>query len=111
MNKLNQAYNAYMQKAREARIAAYGHDPLEGHTDAIHYLSARMSDKCFACDKQLTTNYFVADTRDGQVVHVGNDCYRKIMAAGEAGFQPDKGGPRLWPFSKPQPSPKARGKR
>lgn len=35
---LNQAYNDYLREAREARIAAYGHDPL-AHFSAktIHY--------------------------------------------------------------------------
>lgn len=37
MTSLNQAYNAYLREAREARISAYGHDPLDGRTDPIHY--------------------------------------------------------------------------
>jgi hypothetical protein len=37
MSELNEAYSAYMQAAREARIAFYGSDPFEGRTDPIHY--------------------------------------------------------------------------
>jgi hypothetical protein len=58
-----------------------------------------MSDKCFACDRKLNRPR-VADTRDGQTVFVGADCYRKIEAAGEVGYQPPKGGPRLYPANK-----------
>ncbi len=54
-------------------------------------------DKCFACGRQLNTCCLV-DTRDGQEVFVGKECYRKIMAAGDAGYQPPQGGPKLYPI-------------
>lgn len=57
-----------------------------------------MSDRCFACDKPLLTPAILADTRDAQVVHVGPDCAKKIAKAGDAGYQPPKGGPRLYPI-------------
>ena len=52
--------------------------------------------KCFACDKPLPVNPTLADTRDGQTVYVGPECLRRIRAAGEAGYQPPRGGPRLY---------------
>jgi hypothetical protein len=56
-----------------------------------------MSNKrCFACDKKLGKNPALADTRDDQLVFVGTECYKYIKAAGELGYQPPKGGPKLW---------------
>jgi hypothetical protein len=56
--------------------------------------------KCFACDKimkkeALTAN---ADTQDGQTVMVGPDCLKRIIAAGNQGYQPPLGGPKLYGF-------------
>ena len=56
----------------------------------VHY------ETCFACDKPLHGNPTLADTRDGQTVYVGPECLRRIRAAGEAGYQPPRGGPRLY---------------
>jgi hypothetical protein len=55
-----------------------------------------MSERCFACDRPLGRNPFRVDTRDGQTVFVGDVCYANVVKAGEAGYQPPKGGPRLW---------------
>ncbi len=58
------------------------------------------SHRCFACDRVIRrTPPFLADTRDDQVVHVGPECLSKIEAAGDAGYQPPAGGPRLYPVS------------
>lgn len=57
-----------------------------------------MRDKCFACDRKLLSRRFKADTRDGQIVDVGPDCYKLIKATGEQGYQPPLGGPRLYPY-------------
>ena len=56
---------------------------------------------CYACGKKLRPRVrpFEADTRDAQVVYVGPECFRHIAAAGELGFQPEGGGPRLYPVS------------
>ena len=51
--------------------------------------------RCYACDKPSEDNQLV-DTRDGQTVFVGPVCYSKIKKAGERGYQPPLGGPRLW---------------
>ncbi len=51
--------------------------------------------QCFACDK-VTKNPDWAITSDGQTVYVGSDCWRRICKAGKDGYQPPKGGPRLY---------------
>lgn len=51
---------------------------------------------CFACDRKLGTSPHLVDTRDGQTVFVGSKCYQLIKAAGERGYQPPLGGPRLY---------------
>lgn len=55
-----------------------------------------MKTKCFACDRRLGKNPALVDTRDGQTVFVGTECFKLIKAAGETGYQPPLGGPRLW---------------
>lgn len=54
--------------------------------------------RCFACNRPLGGHPASADTRDGQVVYVGGECERHILAAGDDGYQPPKGGPRLYPM-------------
>lgn len=52
---------------------------------------------CFACGRAITRfPPAVVDTRDDQTVYVGPDCFQKVKQAGEAGYQPPRGGPRLW---------------
>lgn len=66
-------------------------------------------DKCFACGRPFRRrgtvygpsdnriDYPMALTVDGaQRVFVGNDCWKKIVAAGAEGYQPPSGGPRLF---------------
>ena len=52
--------------------------------------------KCFACNRKLGKNPALVDTRDGQTVYVGSECFKIIKAAGDEGYQPPTGGPRLW---------------
>ncbi len=52
-------------------------------------------DRCYSCDRLLKSAWW-ADTRDDQIVVVGAECHRRIVAAGEAGYQPRLGGPRLY---------------
>lgn len=56
---------------------------------------------CFACGKKFRNldSRYLADTRDGQEVFIGPECLKRVQAAGDAGYQPDKGGPRLYPLS------------
>ena len=65
--------------------------------------------RCFACDRVIRRpTPFLADTRDDQVVHVGPECLRKIEAAGDAGYQPPAGVPRLYPVSALSPEMQSR---
>lgn len=57
-------------------------------------------EKCFACDAWMLGKFLV-DTRDGQTAYVGVDCFEKIRRAGDAGWQPPKGGPRLYLLPRP----------
>jgi len=54
------------------------------------------STKCFACDRKITGAPLLADTKDEQIVHVGPECMKKILKAEPNGYQPPKGGPRLY---------------
>lgn len=61
-----------------------------------------MSGKCFACDRALGKFPHLVDTRDQQLVYVGRECYHLICYAGDVGYQPPKGGPRLYPLPNEQ---------
>lgn len=66
------------------------------------------NEHCFACGKPITGKPHVAWTNDGQIPWVGSDCYRKIIRAGEKGWQPTakhgRQGPRLYPPGNYAPS-------
>lgn len=58
--------------------------------------------RCYACDAVLkpgkpgtTLGYFVR-TEDSQLHVVGRECYDWIVKGAETGYQPPKGGPRLF---------------
>jgi hypothetical protein len=52
--------------------------------------------RCFACNRKLGKTPRMVDTHEDQLVQVGSECVKLIEAAGEAGYQPPKGGPRLY---------------
>lgn len=52
--------------------------------------------KCFACDRQIKTTPRVLTCLDEQTVHVGRCCFAKAENAWLDGYQPPKGGPRLY---------------
>lgn len=55
-------------------------------------------ERCFACGKKLgKRKAHGAHTDDEQNVFVGSECYKLILAAGRKGYQPKRGGPRLFP--------------
>ena len=51
--------------------------------------------KCYACFKKVS-NPKIVDTHEDQFVHVGSNCFNTIRIAGSQGYQPTKGGPRLF---------------
>ena len=54
-------------------------------------------DNCFACGRPLLGLVLRrVDTRDDQTVFVGPECFQKVARADEAGYQPPRGGPRLY---------------
>lgn len=52
--------------------------------------------KCFACDRQIKATAHVVTCTDEQIVYVGPCCFKKTANAGLEGYQPSKGGPRLY---------------
>lgn len=68
-------------------------------------MNATLDGNCFACDRKLRPlrdgSRLGVVTADGaQLVYVGSECYRKIEAGWEQGYQPPKGGPRLYLIGK-----------
>ena len=59
-----------------------------------------MTGRCFACNRKLGRNPALVDTRDGQTAFVGSECFKLIRRAGNAGWQPPMGGPRLYTIPK-----------
>jgi hypothetical protein len=59
----------------------------------------KTTERCFACGRNLGSSPFRVDTRDAQTVFVGRECYKLVVRAGEAGYQPPQGGPRLYPLA------------
>ncbi len=57
---------------------------------------------CFACGKKLGKKPRLVDTRDDQLVYVGSECFRLIKKAGQLGYQPPSGGPRLYAHISPE---------
>lgn len=53
-------------------------------------------DRCFACSKRLGKTPKLIGCKDDQTAFVGSECFKCIAAAGEQGWQPPKGGPRLY---------------
>ena len=56
--------------------------------------------KCFVCGRRLGKNPCRVDTLEDQWVFIGSECYRFVKSAGETGYQPPKGGPRLYPLTR-----------
>lgn len=56
--------------------------------------------QCFACGRKLGQKPYLADTRDSQTVYVGVECAKHIKRAGDEGWQPPKGGPKLYPLNR-----------
>ncbi len=56
-----------------------------------------VEERCFACNKIIqSANPKTARVKgENTIVFVGNDCHRRIVLAGTAGYQPLLGGPIL----------------
>lgn len=52
--------------------------------------------RCFACDRKLGKKPKLVSTRDNQDVYLGSECFKLIVKAGNLGWQPPKGGPKLY---------------
>lgn len=60
-------------------------------------MDARVKLKCYACDRVLKKPHAVYTGDDGgQRQFVGPECFQHVLAAGATGYQPPKGGPRLY---------------
>ena len=57
-----------------------------------------MKQRYYACDRAMKPAGAPVYTADdgGQRQFVGPDCYLQVQAAASAGFQPPRGGPRLY---------------
>ena len=58
------------------------------------------NDKCFACGRKLGKSPKLVTCADEQTVYVGSECYKLIVAAKHEGYQPPRGGPRLYLMEK-----------
>ena len=54
------------------------------------------NDVCFACGRRLGRNPGVVTCPDAQDVYVGRECFKLVAAGGVDGYQPPRGGPRLF---------------
>lgn len=53
--------------------------------------------KCFACDRELPmTKMHLVACIDDQAVWVGSECFKHIKRSGIEGYQPPRGGPKLY---------------
>lgn len=53
-------------------------------------------DRCFACGQALRRLKYLVTCSDEQTAFVGADCFLNIERANDLGWQPPKGGPRLY---------------
>lgn len=60
-------------------------------------------ERCFACGRKLGKNPKLVDTRDDQKVFVGRECYKKVVEAGEKGYQYPGIGPKLYLLKEEKP--------
>lgn len=56
------------------------------------------AERCYACDRMLGCNPARVMNEDSQIVFVGLECWKRVLEAGAMGYQPPKGGPRLYPM-------------
>lgn len=54
------------------------------------------AEACYACGRPMKSDGAQCVTEDGQRQRVGHDCWYHIHRAGRLGWQPPRGGPRLY---------------
>jgi hypothetical protein len=60
-----------------------------------------VTERCFACDRVIkdtgdSARSHLVECIDEQTAFIGPECFRKVKRAGVDGWQPPKGGPRLF---------------
>lgn len=58
--------------------------------------SSQLKERCYACGKAMRSRPNNVWTIDGQPQPVGRDCFKKVQSALGMGWQPPRGGPRLF---------------
>lgn len=59
---------------------------------------SELTDYCFCCGRKLGMFPVLVDTRDAQTAFIGRRCWKKVRDAGDDGYQPVRGGPKLYPL-------------
>lgn len=68
--------------------------------------------QCFACGRPLGRTPLLVTCEDEQDVFVGSGCGKEVIIAGPWGWQPPKGGPRLFALAyDPKPIKRTVGER
>lgn len=69
-------------------------------------MDASVKPKCYACNRVLKKPHAVYTADDGgQRQFVGPECFQHVLAAGDAGYEPPLGGPRLYAARPAQATP------
>jgi uncharacterized protein (DUF169 family) len=69
-------------------------NPLATTEGAKHHHGG--GETCYACGKKMRGRSNDVVTSDNQAQCVGSDCLKHIRRGGAEGFQPKRGGPRLY---------------
>jgi hypothetical protein len=59
-------------------------------------MNSKSFERCFVCDKPMRSTHRVVTEDGAQHPFVGPECYRHIRKCGDSGYQPSRGGPRLF---------------
>lgn len=68
----------------------------ETEYDRISAMMNRPTERCYLCERPIYTTVHKVYTSDGQTQFAGEECYRMVRDSGLDGYQPPKGGPRVW---------------
>lgn len=93
-NRMGEAFSTRREAADRAEELNMKYPDVEKHNS---------DEKCFACGKKLGEDPTLVDTRDGQTAYIGSECAKFVSQAGESGYQPPRGGPKLYPLKNSSP--------